>query len=211
MISIWDSHDVTIQWSIIAEALFNSFHPNGKHSMGLLIRNNVKNLSIHHNLFAHNNERNPRVGGDVSLYFANNIIYNWGHYGTAVSSSGIAGEKGSVTLGPIFANIVHNCYEKGPDSKGETFRFGILPDGSKIFLNGNIGDIKIKQYPFLVSNPIPPEPGIKLQHTEESYNSVLEKAGATIPARDDIDKRIVEEVKNRSGKLIDSPSEVGGY
>ena len=110
VISIWNSHDVTIQFSIFSEALQNNSHPKGRHSMGMLIRNDVKNLCVHHNIFAHNNERNPRVGGDVSLYFANNIIYNWGHYGSAISASGVAGRRGNVTLGPVSANIINNYY-----------------------------------------------------------------------------------------------------
>jgi len=42
-------------------------------------------------------------------------------------------------------------------------------------------------------------------------NLALEEAGATIPIRDKIDKRIVNEVKNGTGKIVDSPIEVGGY
>ena len=211
VISIWDSHDVTIQFSIFSEALLNNLHPKGKHSMGMLIRNNVKNLCVHHNIFTHNNERNPRVGGDVSLYFANNIIYNWGHYGSAISASGIAGRRGNVTLGPVSANIINNYYKKGPDSKGEAFRFGELPDNSEVFLDGNIGLDGIKEYPFLSSTLVTPDADIELHEANKSYNLVLEEAGATIPIRDEIDKRIVIEVKNRAGKIIDSPIEVGGY
>jgi len=68
IISIWNFHNITMQWSILSESLQNNVHSKGKHSMGRIIRNNVKNLCIHHNIFAHNNERNPRVGGDISLY-----------------------------------------------------------------------------------------------------------------------------------------------
>jgi hypothetical protein len=40
---------------------------------------------------------------------------------------------------------------------------------------------------------------------------VLFEAGATAPQRDAVDRRIVDDVKNRTGKIIDSPDQVGGY
>jgi len=63
----------------------------------------------------------------------------------------------------------------------------------------------------LSSTLVSPDAGIELQEGNKSYNLVLEEAGATIPIRDEIDKRIISEVKNRTGKIIDSPIEVGGY
>ena len=40
---------------------------------------------------------------------------------------------------------------------------------------------------------------------------VLNNAGAFPWERDDIDKRIITEVKSGTGKIIDSEKEVGGY
>ena len=40
---------------------------------------------------------------------------------------------------------------------------------------------------------------------------VLAEVGATAPKRDIIDRRIVDDVKNQTGKIIDSPEQVGGY
>jgi pectate lyase len=40
---------------------------------------------------------------------------------------------------------------------------------------------------------------------------VLAGAGATIPQRDPVDSRVVEEVMQGTGMIIDSPSDVGGY
>jgi hypothetical protein len=45
----------------------------------------------------------------------------------------------------------------------------------------------------------------------EAYEIVLTGAGARLPKLDAVDSRIVSDVKNRTGKLIDTPSEVGGY
>ena len=56
---------------------------------------------------------------------------------------------------------------------------------------------------------------VNQQTAMEAFNSVLAKAGATLPRRDAADKRIIEMV--RTGKvttangIINDPKEVGGY
>jgi hypothetical protein len=40
---------------------------------------------------------------------------------------------------------------------------------------------------------------------------VLEHAGATLPLRGPIDVRIVSEVRSKTGRIINSPRDVGGY
>src|SRR5205085_3901907 len=45
----------------------------------------------------------------------------------------------------------------------------------------------------------------------EAESVVLATAGATAPRRDAIDARIVADVKNGTGAIIDSPDQVGGY
>ena len=53
------------------------------------------------------------------------------------------------------------------------------------------------------------------QSAADAYEAVLARAGATLPRRDAVDRRIVEMV--RTGKtltktgIIDDPQEVGGY
>lgn len=87
-------HDITVQWSMVSEALWNSIHDEGRHSMALLLEDNIGNLSFHHNLFAHNEQRHPRVktgGGDLSVIdFVNNVIYN---FGTKSTSTGYLEDK----------------------------------------------------------------------------------------------------------------------
>ena len=34
-------------------------------------------ISVHHNLFAHNYQRNPRLKHGVSADLVNNVIHNW--------------------------------------------------------------------------------------------------------------------------------------
>jgi len=48
------------------------------------------------------------------------------------------------------------------------------------------------------------------QTAEQAYETVLAKAGCSL-VRDAIDTRIVSEVRNATGKLINTQSEVGGW
>jgi hypothetical protein len=52
---------------------------------------------------------------------------------------------------------------------------------------------------------------VATQRARDAYQQVLEKAGCTLPWRDAVDERIVESVRNRTGHVIDSPAEVGGW
>lgn len=45
----------------------------------------------------------------------------------------------------------------------------------------------------------------------DALKEVLEKAGATLPVRDVVDRRIIQSVREGTGHIIDSPSEVGGW
>ena len=65
-------------------------------------------------------------------------------------------------------------------------------------------------YKLLESAPFWPE-GLEVQAATDVKNSVLKNAGAFPWERDDIDKRIITEVQNGTGRIIDSEIEVGGY
>ena len=54
-------------------------------------------------------------------------------------------------------------------------------------------------------------PPVKTHSAEEAYKLVTEFAGAVVPRRDPVDTRVIDEVKNRTGRLINSPTDVGGW
>ncbi|MCJ7778274.1 MAG: hypothetical protein MUP16_08180, partial [Sedimentisphaerales bacterium] len=55
--------NLTVQWCMITESLNCSIHTKGCHGYGSLVRGGFNNkYSFHHNLYAHNNGRNPRPG-----------------------------------------------------------------------------------------------------------------------------------------------------
>jgi hypothetical protein len=55
--------------------------------------------------------------------------------------------------------------------------------------------------PFSTSRP-------ELQTAEAAYRTVLAEAGATLPARDPVDLRIVDDVRNGTGRIIDKETDL---
>ncbi len=101
-----DAHDITIQWSIIAETVKNS-----------LIRTGLTNISLHHNLFILGDERNPQLDDATSVDMVNNIICGWAsNYGTRLRNG-------------ASANLVKNYYLPGSRSD-EANAVVIAPDVS---------------------------------------------------------------------------------
>jgi hypothetical protein len=54
-------------------------------------------------------------------------------------------------------------------------------------------------------------PAVPVQPAEKALEIVLKEAGATLPRRDAVDRRLVEEVRTGGGRIIDSQQEVGGW
>jgi pectate lyase len=218
--SIWPSAsstpttDITIQWSMITEGLLNSCHPEGPHGMGVLLGDFSSRISFHHNLMAHNNQRNPRIKGSVSnADIVNNVFYNYGHI------AGQFGESNKLST----ANFVKNYWKRGPSSTA-SYELSVatkMSGGTGIHYLGNAGPRRPTgtEPEYAISNQGPlyavttryPAPAITEQAALDAYPLILAKAGASKPVRDAVDTRVVNEVQNGTGRIIDSPSQVGGY
>src|SRR5262249_6439107 len=61
------------------------------------------------------------------------------------------------------------------------------------------------------SAPLPMVPLSIEESAETAFQNVLQKVGATLPQRDAADRRVIADVQARSGKIIDSQDEVGGF
>jgi hypothetical protein len=63
-----------------------------------------------------------------------------------------------------------------------------------------------------LQSPVPfPAPPVQTQSADEAFERVLRNAGATLPKRDTVDSRIVSNVRNGTGKIIQNEKEVGGW
>ena len=67
------SHTIAYTNNIIAEGLSHSTHAKGEHSKGSLIHDNVSDILIYGNLYAHNFERSPLFKGGVHGAIVNNF------------------------------------------------------------------------------------------------------------------------------------------
>ncbi|CAM3898767.1 hypothetical protein VA7868_00507 [Vibrio aerogenes CECT 7868] len=227
VLSVTNSNNVTVQNSMISEALNNSHHKKGKHGYGSLIRaaTSGDGYTFYRNLYAHNYGRNPGAGANqtskkyetLSLDFVNNVIYGWGNR----SGEAIDGTKG----GYVHLNYVGNYAIANQDSRNaaslwdEKKTKGILTYQHDNKLDNNMNgkldgknngwDLfpKFKKNQKLTKRWSFPE--VPTVSADQAYKIVLQQVGASL-VRDSIDQRIIEQVKNNSGSIIDSQTEVGG-
>jgi len=201
--SFYDNDSLTIQWCLIAESLYLSTHPKGAHGYGGIWGG--RNSSFHHNLFAHHSSRTPRFAGGetascVNVDYRNNVIYNWGF------NSAYGGHGGTI-------NMVANYYKYGPATKsGVRYRIVEPSDGKgKWYIEENYvtgspaitadnwgGGVQGAYGAESLSRAYEPHPFVPItQHAAtEAYRRVLEYAGATLPKRDAVDSRIIQDVIN---------------
>lgn len=204
-----NSDDVTVQWSMITEALHNAGHSSGNHGYGSLI--NGGDITFHHNLYAHNRSRNPRPGEDVRLDFVNNVIFSPG------GQYGYSGEEDDVSL-----NLVGNY---GIDSFDTSAAGLYSPDttDTHIFYHGNYRDSNRNRIldgndvgRAAISGPFSREPSrfglppVTTTDAVQAYIDVMNLSGASLH-RDFVDHRVLGTVINQLGRFIDSQNQVGGW
>ncbi len=195
-----------------------------------------KRGSFHHNLIADAKGRNPRFAG-ISTYspavigvenadFRNNVVYNWGSYSTNGGDGGnynlinnyykygpSTGTGNSVSI-PVRGMIVQPGQTTGatPIPYGKFYLSGNYVDGyTNITANNWLGvsmsggvqaDTTVAKA--TVAHDISP---VTTHTAQEAYELVLQNAGASLK-RDTLDERITNDVRNRTGRLIDVQ---GGY
>lgn len=213
--------EVTVQWCLIAEALNRSVHKKGAHGYGSLVRA-VGGLTLHHNLWAHNTARNPRLGDNYgkppypTFDVRNNVIYDYGGM-----CSGMTGDI-------LNANYADNHIRPGPDSNRKRAPIVLTTTANvKYFLAGNVieGNPELtrdnsgmiepaeaggRKLYTLVHVPFP-APRVTATPAADLFETVLTQAGAVLPRRDAVDARIVGQARRGTGRIIDSQKDVGGW
>jgi hypothetical protein len=205
------AHDVTLQWCIFAEALEAPLKLSKRrdHAYCLMLGNYPDRVSVHHNLLAHCEHRNPQIQGGTHD-FVNNLVYNWDYFSAVFSRD-------------PNVNFVGNYYNPGPESRLCLPLEEKPDDMGRVYVRGN----RSVQRP---SDDLPewkltvgvPEEGhrvlepfgvvaVRTTTAEEAYSQILAHAGARLPLLDAVDLRILNDVKNGTGKVIDRPEEVGGF
>ncbi|WP_246023080.1 pectate lyase [Halosimplex halophilum] len=205
-----DAPDVTITNNLVAECLVDSIHPKGDHSMGSLVMNNSDNVTLAGNLWAHNVGRHPRLKGGTSTAVVNNVMYDFDR-GTNLGG-GVPDET--------TASIVGNYYRAGAITDesepvvGATFTDADGPVRAYVAYNETDPSMPVVDQgapiESLSERPVWPD-GITTRRAGEAYEGVLAGVGARPADRTDHDRRIVADVRDRTGSPIDSQDDVGGY
>lgn len=216
------SRRITFSNNLIAEGLANSTHAKGEHSKGSLIHDHVRDILIVGNLYAHNYERNPLFKGGVHGQVINNLIYDPG--------------QRAVHYNLIAEEWIGHDYESGRMVlRGNVMRAGPSTEELAFFMIGGSGDVDLYAEDNLaidrIGNPVPAQGryttapvevnalneapalpfGVTLLPSAQVQDAVVATAGARPWDRDDIDRRILADVIEGRGRIIDSEDEVGGY
>ena len=215
-------YDVTVQWSIIAESLNLSNHAKGDHGYGTLVRGaHGATFTFHHNLWASHRARMPRPGNYLTtdtdpvgprFSFTNNLFYNWGS-----GHAGYNADSDPPTLSTYA--FVANAYRSGPDSRGAVIFEEEGPLARAWFdANSLNGTVPADPWSLTTGTDGPdyrltalPDWATPASHTaSEAEAAVLAAAGAS-RVRDAVDSRVIASVRDRSGRIIDSQDQVGGW
>lgn len=223
-ISVYGGDSTSLQWNLIAEPLNYSYHfeegdiDYEKHGFGGIWGG--RHLTAYHNLFAHCVNRNPRFNGtrlgasEELVDFRNNIIYNWGN------NSVYGGEGGAY-------NIVNNYYKYGPSTNpnvkfrivnptkndqmgfGKFYVAGNYVDGSDEVTQHNnkgvdMGSDASKSFKkeTLTSTPFSAIT-IPVVSAKDAFYAFIQHGGCSLPVRDTLDQRILRNVFERNGAIID--------
>lgn len=219
----------TIQWCILSEALHDSIHPKGPHAMCASFRAPLSNVSIHHNIFASSRDRHPTIGGSVRepqwiIDFRNNVIFNW---------------RGAANVCDNRVNLINNYFKPGPETdrtRGPVAMKANLPDVARGHMSGNVfegneGWTRNNYSAVDMKTWLGPDSGYKYagtiedwkmdqpdlgentpatQSAPEALEKVLDRSGASLQ-RDGVDIRLIADLREGKGKLLNSQDEVGGW
>lgn len=205
LLDIIHSSEVSVQWCTLEESDPAGHDKGVAHNFALLSAYPLSgNISIHHNLFAHNSRRNPSLSPYVKekpADFRNNVIYNF------KEGLGHDGHKPAAGI-----NLVGNYYKRGPSSsRVALYHFS---DQGRYYLRGNhlagfgpvdrpgdVGffssfNIGFSRDGDLVENEFPVAM-VKTDEASAAYLKVLALAGSF--PRDRVTRRTISEVIAATG------------
>ena len=213
LVSVLNSTNVTVQWSILADSLYDT---NTLLSAGSYVRYGGGTVSFHHNLYANNFSGNPLLGDNISLDFVNNVIYNWGLFSGLSISNDVAADFTNQL------NYVCNYLIAGADTAFFATNYAITniafyggTSNTWIFQTNNLIDFNnngsldgaytgwgmfTNQYTKMGREfRLPP---VSQDEAFRAYERVLDFAGSSLEQRDEVDRKQVNGVRNYGGGLV---------
>lgn len=222
--------NLTVQYCISSEALNAKNHAFGGTWGG-------EDATFHHNLFACNTGRNPSIGMGGEFDYRNNVIFNWRHRtmdgGDETSLVNVINnyyKPGPATNRNMLSTMVRieerdmyspgnrwkpgDWYPNMPKRPGKWYVAGNLVEGFPDVTTENWKGMRGPEELARVNTPFEGWP-VNQQTAQEAFESVLAKAGATLPKRDAVDIRVTEMVRTdkvgTENGIVNDPREVGGY
>ncbi|WP_224450356.1 DUF1349 domain-containing protein [Haloprofundus salilacus] len=192
----YDTENSTISNCLVAEPLNDATHPKGTHGYNTIIGNRAKNVTLAGNVWAHATDRNPRLKQGSEAVVVNNFIHYyhdgmWADPDTSHSIVGNVFEKPQTDQPNIFGEGSVYVEDNVPD-----------PDADVPMVGEGISELD--------SRPLWPEALSAISSADVKEHN-LTNAGARPADRTEHDERIVENIRNGGGGVIDSQDDVGGY
>jgi len=237
--SLYHNSDVTIQWCLITEACAKFINGvNTGHRFGGIWGND--SCTMHHNLIANNDSRNPRwASGSGYNDYRNNVLYNWGYNS---SYGGENHQSGDPRFTFTTVNMVANYYKPGPATESGNISYRIVEPGYRDNKDTDYGKWYVAGN-HIVGNPtvtannwnggVQPSGGmgdtsyvkldkpwdampINQQSPQDAYDSVLVHAGCSFPKRDLVDERVIYDTRTGTALfgnngIVTTPNDVGGW
>lgn len=238
MNSWFGAQGVTFQRSILAEGLKTNGHKGalvGGGSERITFFQNLFAHNVDRNPWVKADEGEGRDATATVARFqiVNNIIYNCG---TAVRVGAVDSPTWAPAPGQTHADVIGNYVKVCPNTQRGWHEI-LVGKRARVFVRGNVGPRRTNEDlddwavvgldwaapdrraapgtpapygPFASNQPL--TPAIPALPAAQAYLSVLANVGATRPQRDNVDERIITDVRSGStGAIIDTPGQVGGW
>jgi pectate lyase len=206
---------------------------SGSHKFGGIWGSNYS--TYHHNLIAHNASRNPRWASGCGYNdYGNNVLYNWGYNSCYGGEAHQVNDSRTPKIEHSTINMIANYYKPGPGTEsgvrsriaapssrdgdadaGKWWVSDNFVEGSPSVTANNLLGVTKTSSAYRLNEPWPAM-AISQQTAEDAYKAVLDHAGCSLPNRDVIDTRIIEEVRNGTASkgdngFVRNPSIAGGW
>lgn len=220
-----NAKNVTVQWSLVYEGLSKSTHTSGEHAKGMFVEGS--DVTVHHTFIAHATDRMPNFGVGARADVVNVVSYDMREKAHQYFS--MQQKQGTASGLTREVNVVGNWVSMGPSSMRGTkiyggnydLQYSTNPGFAKFYNEGNIDgrrkDLSLDARLFFdpadwsyLSTSVIGALSVQLYtHAAQGVKDVLDFGGAF--PRDSSDARVVANFKACGGKIIDNPTQVGGW
>jgi hypothetical protein len=189
-VSVWyaGTNTVQIRSALIAEGLRKAGHPKGSHSMGMVVASDVTKVSVSSTIFAHNNDRHPRISPNAQVSIEENLVYNSGNMSTEVYLN-CQGPQHDIAM-------IRNLYIPGQDTRRGRPQY--------VFVDAQT------RRPIAAPEECPSGfDKVRLVTADETeakriYEERLKHSGSRPFARNAEDARIINDIQERTGRIRDT-------